>query len=138
MYSTVIQHVVHLHGTLAANASGVIPAWSNIGVKLLEVAASSSNAGDATLKIGTTTDDDAYMTAKAIGVSSAPIWFTVTNFDGVLADSLHITCPQHAPKTVFTWTLDFDGDGGVAAANVDLVFTLLIGGVNSDVTGLLV
>jgi hypothetical protein len=138
MYPNVIQHTVHIHGTLAANATGVIPSWSNTGAKLLEVSAVSANAGDATLKIGTLTNDDAYMTAKPIGVSSAPEWFTVEDFDGVLGDALGLTCPQHAPGTVFTWTLDYDGDGGTAAAHVDLVFTLLIGGVNSDVTGLLV
>ena len=138
MYANIVQHTVHLHGTLGANASGVIPSWSNTGAKLLEVAACSSNAGDATLKIGNATDDDAYMTAQAIGVSSEPEWFTVEDFDGALSDELGLTCPQHAPSTVFTWTLDYDGAGGTAAANVDLVFTLLIGGVNSDVTGLLV
>lgn len=138
MHSNMIRHTVHLPGTLSANASGVIPAFSNTGLKLLEAAASSSNAGSATLKIGTKTDDDAYMTAKAIGVSNEPVHFTVKDFDGTLADPLKTTCPQHAPRTVFTWALDFDGAGGDAAADVDLVFTLLIGGVNSDVTGLLV
>jgi len=138
MHSNMIRHTVHLPGTLSANASGVIPAFSNTGLKLLEAAASSSNAGSATLKIGTKTDDDAYMTAKAIGVSNEPTHFTVKDFNGALGDALGVTCPQHAPKTVFTWTLDFDGAGGTAAADVDLVFTLLIGGVNSAVTGLLV
>ena len=87
MYANTVQHTVHLHGTLGANASGVIPSWSNTGAKLLEVAACSSNAGDATLKIGNATDDDAYLKAKAIGVSSEPEWFTVEDFDGDLADA---------------------------------------------------
>ncbi|MEI2676876.1 MAG: hypothetical protein V9G29_02900 [Burkholderiaceae bacterium] len=61
-----------------------MPAFSNTGIKLLEVAASSSNAGSATLKLGTKTDDDAYMTAKVIGVSNEPTHFTVKDFDGAL------------------------------------------------------
>lgn len=140
MYSTIIRHTVHLHGTLGANAQGVLPMWSNKGGKLLEVAAVASNNSDATLKIGrggTSADDDGYMTAKAIGDSGTPVYFKLADFNGALADSLHITEPQLGPQGLITWTLDYDGAGGTAAANVDLVFTIQLGGANSDVTGLL-
>ena len=139
MYQVQINHVVHLHGTLGANAQGVVPTWNKVGATLLEVAAVSSNAGNATLTLGVggdSPDADGIMTAQAIGVSGEPTWFTVADFDGALADSLHKTCPRLGPATCFTWALDFDGAGGTAAANVDLVFTLLVGGVHSGVSGL--
>jgi hypothetical protein len=75
------------------------------------------------------------MTAKVIGDSGAPVWFTVDDFNGALADTLKKTCPRLGPAATLTWTLDYDGAGGTAAANVDLIFTVLIGGVTSGVSG---
>ncbi len=139
MYEVQVNHVVHLNGTLGANAQGVVPTWKKQGATLLEVSAVASNASDATLKIGiggASPDDDGIMTAQAIGDSGTPVWFTVADFDGALADGLHKTCPRLGPANCFTWALDFDGAGGTAAANVTITFTLLVGGVNSGVSGL--
>lgn len=139
MYEVQVNHVVHLHGTLGANATGVVPTWKKVGATLLEVSAVSSNAGSATLIIGkggVGVDANGYLIEHAIGVSGAPVWFTVADFDGALADPLLKTCPRIGPEDTFTWTLDYDGAGGTAAANVDIVFTLLIGGVHSHVNGL--
>jgi hypothetical protein len=139
MYGVQVNHVVHLNGTLAANAVGFVPTWKKQGATLLEVSAVASNDSDATLKIGvggTSPDDDGIMTAKVIGDSGAPVWFTVADFNGALADTLKKTCPRLGPESTFTWTLDYDGASGTAAANVTITFTLLIGGAVSGVSGL--
>ena len=47
MYGVQINHVVHLNGTLAANAQGVIPTWSKQGATLLEACAVGGNANAA-------------------------------------------------------------------------------------------
>lgn len=139
MHGMRVTFTIHLAGTLGANQQGVIPAWKNTGFTLLEVAAVASNDSDATLKIGiggTNADDDGIMTAKAIGDSNTPKFFTVADFNGALADSLNMSAPRLGPGDTVTWTLDYDGAGGTAAANVDIVFTVLEGGVDSNVTGL--
>lgn len=139
MHGMRVTFTVHIGGTLGANQQGVIPAWKNTGFTLLEVAAVGSNANDATLTLGVggaSPDTDGIMTAKAIGDSNAPVIFTVADFNGALADSLAKSNPRFGPGDTLTWLLDYDGAAGTAAANVDLVFTVLEGGVDSNVTGL--
>ena len=114
---------VHLHGTLAANASGafVLPC----GATLVEVSACASNDSDATLQVGAAADADGVMTAAVIGDSSVPVVKNAADFDGALCDQ---KSGYHAAKgTVFTWVLDFDGSSGTAAQNVDILFTFLEG-----------
>lgn len=105
---------VHLHGALAANASGVVPMPAHVGATLLEVAASASNANSATLALGvggTSPDTDAIMTEQLIGQSGAPEFFLVGDFDGVLADPLHTDCPRFGPQALLTWNLNYNGTG---------------------------
>ena len=111
MNDTRTQQTIHIPGTLSANATGVIPMWSNKGGTLLEVAACSSVASPATLMLGTAADPDGYMTAKAIGQSGVPTIFKVANFDGVLADPIRSSHPRLMPKTAVTWTLNYNGPG---------------------------
>ena len=106
-----IEHPVHLPGTMSADAQGVIPAHTNTGILLLEVAAVASNDSDATLMIGLDDDEDGIMTAKAIGDSGTPRIFKVADFDGVLADPIHTSNPQLEPQQHFTWKLNFNGAG---------------------------
>lgn len=139
MHGMRVTYTVHLGGTLGANQQGVIPAWKNTGFTLLEVAAVASNNSDATLTIGVggaSPDTDGIMTAKVIGDSNAPVIFTVKDFNGALADALAMSAPRFGPGDTITWLLDYDGSAGTAAQNVDLVFTVLEGGVDSNVTGL--
>jgi hypothetical protein len=114
---------VHLHGTLAANAQGAFPL--PIGMTLEAVAAVAGNDSDAKLQLGTGGDADGIMTAKAIGGSGTPLTFVKTNFDGSQCDARNP--PHFAKGTVITWLLDFDGDGGDAAADVTLLFSFLEG-----------
>lgn len=118
--------LVHLPGTLAANQQGVIRIPLQ-GATLVEVAATGSNANDAKLTIGTAADADGILVAGAIGDSSDPAVFTPRTFNGALADPLDISCPHLAKDTVLVWSLDFDGAGGTAAADVDIQFNFLEG-----------
>lgn len=119
-------HTIHLPGTLAANAGGVI-ALPLQGARLVAVAACGANANDARLTLGTADDPDGILVAGAIGDSSTPVVFTEQQFDGALADPLKLSAPHFVKHTVLTWALDFDGAGGAAAANVDLELFFLEG-----------
>lgn len=112
---------IHLHGTLTANATfrWKVPAP---GFHVKHVSAGQSNAGSATLKLGTTSDDDAILTEYAIGVSGTPNEKTVTDFattnpTGKLAEG-----------DILLGTLDYDGSSGTAGQNVTIVITLTEGG----------
>lgn len=105
---------IHISGTLSADLQGVLPGWKNTGRTLIEVAALASNDSDATLLIGiggASPDDDAIMTGKAIGDSGTPAYFTVADFDGVLADVLRSSAPRLLPQVDLTWKLNFNGPG---------------------------
>lgn len=113
----------HIHGTLSADAAFV---WTQRRpCTIRAVQAVGSNANDATLKVGTTTDDDAYITAFAIGDSDVPVVKkTMAHFDGATADSQF---PHVPADTVVKLTLDHDGAGGTAAADVTIVVECLEG-----------
>jgi len=117
------QQAYHIPGTLGADVAIVFTAFTNCVLR--HVSAVGSNANDATLKIGTTTDDDGYITAFAIGDSSAPVEKqALSDFDGALADSQF---PRISDGDVVKLTLDYDGAGGTAAADVTIVLTFVAG-----------
>lgn len=113
--------LVHLGGTLAADAAGVIRIPLQ-GATLVEVVATGANANGARLNLGTVADPDGYLVAARIGQSGVPAVFTAREFDGVLADSLRWSPPHLAKHAVMAWALDFDG------ADVDAVQTVTIDG----------
>src|SRR5512135_3766963 len=98
---------VHLHGTLAANAQGAfaLPCPAT----LVEVSACASNDSDATLKVGTSADDDGIIAAAAIGDSSAPKVWDRGDFGGALVTG---QLYHGARGTIVSWALDFDGSSG--------------------------
>lgn len=109
---------VHLHGTLAANASGrfSLP----FGATLEAVQSVASNDSDATLLVGTTSTSNAYLTAHTIGDSEVPVTKSGSAFVGGQA-------PYIAAGTVLEWLLDFDGSAGTAAQNVTILFVFAEG-----------
>lgn len=114
---------IHLHGTLAANAQGafLVPC----ACSLVMVTACGSNANDALLivgKGGANGDADGYCTSEGIGDSSAP---KIIPLDGALVTEA--TPPHLGAATIVTWGLDFDGAGGAAAADVDILFAFTEG-----------
>jgi hypothetical protein len=107
---------VHVPGTLAANITFHFKAPFDL--QLIGVQAVGSNANDATIKVGTTSDDDAYLLAASIGDSGAPVEFGKSNFVGT-------QYPHISDGTVILVTVDFDGSSGTAVQNltVVLIFT---------------
>ena len=115
---------VHFHGTMAADGSF---RWKVPGpLTLVHVSAVASNAASTQIKLGTTVDDDGYLTAAAVGQSGAPAVFDRGDFNGALnADTAE--CPHLDAGTVLLLTVDFDGAAGTAGQNVSVVVTLLEG-----------
>ena len=113
----------HIPGTLSADAA--IKFVMPFGAQLIHVQGVATNDSDATLKVGTSADDDGYITAFTIGDSSVPTEKeALTDFDGALADSQY---PHIADGTVVVLTLDHDGASGTAAQNVTIVCTFTEG-----------
>jgi len=118
MQEKMITFLLHFGGTLAANQT---ICWTMpCAATLLEVSASGSNTNDATLKVGTTSDDDAYLVAFAIGDGNVPVVKAG-------ADQVDGQAMQIANNTVMLLTLDYDGASGTAAANVTILVTMLTG-----------
>lgn len=93
------QQVYVVPGTLAANHSFQFIAHGNCTLIHASLCNTSANAG--TLKIGTASDDDAYLAATNFGVSSTPAEVGRTGFAGsqfpVIADGsvVVITITDH-------------------------------------------
>ena len=119
----VFQTAFHIPGTLTADAA--IKWVAPFNCQLVHVQAVATNDSDATLKVGTSADDDGYITAFTIGDSSVPTEKeAITDFNGALADSQY---PHITDGTVIVLTLDYDGSGGTAAQNVTIVCTFTEG-----------
>jgi len=114
----VFQQSYHIPGTLSANIT--ITFAAPFDMQLVHVSAVANNDSDATLKIGNSSDDDAYLLAAAIGDSGTPVEKSRVNFIGG-------QYPHIADGTVVVATLDYDGDSGTAAQNVTIVLTFTEG-----------
>jgi len=110
----IFQHTFHVPGTLAANIG--IYYTVPCDCQLQHVSAVASNDSDATLKIGNSGDDDAYLVAATIGDSGTPVEFVRSNFVGG-------QFPHIADGTIVSFILDYDGTGGTAADDFTLVAT---------------
>jgi hypothetical protein len=108
------QVAIHVPGAAAANLSIVWTAYRDL--TLLHVSAVGSNANDATLMIGTTSDTDAYMSATAIGDSKVPVEFDKDDFIG--EEHPHIPA-----GTVVELTVDYDGASGTAVNDLTIILT---------------
>ena len=115
---------VHLHGTLSANAA--MRFKMPCDATLVHAQGVAGNDSDATLKIGSSADDDGYLAAMTIGDSGTPTVWDRGDFDGTL-NSDTAECPHIAKDTILLLTLDYDGASGTAAQNVDIALTFLEG-----------
>ena len=114
----VFQQTWYIQGTLAANHT--ICFTAPFDMQLVHVSCSNSSANAGTLKIGTTSDDDAYLAAENFGVSDAPVEVsTFAGFDGASAASQF---PHIPDGTVVKLTIT-DHASHMAAAAVVLTFT---------------
>ena len=119
----VFQQAYHIPGTLSADIA--IKFTAPFDCQLVHVSAVASNDSDATLKVGTSADDDGYLTAAVIGDSGTPAEKEgISDFVGALADSQF---PHIVDGTIVTVDLDHDGATGTAAQNVTIVLTFTEG-----------
>lgn len=104
----------YIPGTLAGDH--VLEFTAPFDCQLIHAQAHGSNNGDATLMIGKSTDTDAYMTAAAIGDSDVPAEWDRDDFVG---DQF----PHIVDGEIVVLTLDYDGAGGTAVANAQILLT---------------
>ena len=117
----IFQQSYHIPGTLSANLD--IRVKMPIPCSLVHSSAVASNDSDATLKLGTSVDDDGFLVACVIGDSQVPVEKKRADFDGALLTEAGKENPRLAAGDIFVATLDYDGAAGTAAQNVTLVFT---------------
>jgi hypothetical protein len=110
----------HIPGTLAADIAIVFTAPSDC--QLVHSSAVASNDSDATLKIGTTSSDAAYLAAGVIGDSNVPVEKERTDF----VDS-QFPRISDGDGDIVKVSLDHDGAAGTAAADVTIVLTFVEG-----------
>jgi anti-sigma-K factor RskA len=108
----------HIPGTLGADIAIVFTAPSDC--QLVHCSAVASNNSDATLKLGTTSDDDAYLAAGVIGDSNAPV-------EKERADFIGAQFPRISDGDIVKVSLDHDGGSGTAAADATIVLTFVEG-----------
>ena len=119
MNQTRFQNFIHIPGAAAANWD--IRFTVPYDCRLVHVSAVGSNANDAELAIGISTDTNSILVLATIGDSATPVEKTVadwatTNPTGVINKG-----------EIMVLTLDYDGDGGTAAADTTIVLTFLAG-----------
>ncbi len=105
MAMQVFQQSYHIPGALAA--SPVIKFTTPFDMQLIHVSAVQSDTDTATLKIGTSADDDGYLVASNFGVSGTPAEFDRDNFTGALITSGQF--PHIAKGTIVVITITDHG-----------------------------
>lgn len=114
------QQVYLIPGTLAANHTFNFLAACDVQLVHASLGNSSANAG--TLKIGVSSDDDAYLAAETFGVSGTPLEVaTPAGFDGVAAGGQYPHIPD-GTNVLITVT-----DHASHMANVCVVLTFTEG-----------
>ena len=109
----------HVPGTLAANITLIFQAVKAMTLVAVQTV-NTANSG-ATFILGTSADDDAYLTTQNLGDSSTP---TVINQK---ASFVGEQFPHIDVGTTIVMTIDYDGAGGTAAANMMVVLEFLEG-----------
>lgn len=112
------QQVYNIPGTLAANHTFAFKAPCDL--QLVHVSLNNSSANAGTLKLGTTSDDDAYLTATNFGVSNSPAQVaTFSGFAGVEAAGQY----PHIPAGTNVLVTITDHASHMANVAVVLTFT---------------
>ena len=116
----VFQQVYVIPGTLAANHTFL--ATMPFNAQLVHVSVVNTTANVGTLKVGKSTDDDAYLAAENVGASSAPaVVSTPAGFDGADAGGAY---PHIPASTILLLTVT---DHASHMANVCVVLTFTEG-----------
>lgn len=117
MNERVVTYCFNVVGALAANYE-----WYTklpFGLTITHVSAVGSNDGDATIKVGVSTDDDSVLTASVVGDSGAPAEYDDADFVS--------RAPHLAKGDILDVTIDYDGDSGTAVKDLQVVITGLVG-----------
>ncbi len=109
----------HVPGTLAANITLIFQAVRDMTLISVQTV-NTANSG-ATFILGTSADDDAYLTTQNLGDSSTPVVISAK------ASFVGEQFPHIAAATIIVMTIDYDGAGGTAAANLTVVLEFLEG-----------
>ncbi|MGH2538227.1 MAG: hypothetical protein ACRDHL_12590 [Candidatus Promineifilaceae bacterium] len=110
---------IHIPGTLAANVNW---RWqAPFDCRLAHVSAVGSNANDASLSLGVSSDPDSILTASAVGDSDVPAEYGRADWAGTNPSG------RLNQGDILVATVDFDGAGGTAAQNLTVVLTLVEG-----------
>ena len=104
-------------GTLAANWA--IEFVCPFDMQLVHVSVSTSNTNNGTIKIGSSSDDDAYLTVQDLPDDDQDE-YERTDFVGE-------QFPHISTGTVVVVTVDYDGASGTAAADLTVVLTFTEG-----------
>jgi len=118
MQEKAVIYTFHAPGTMSADLD--IRFKLPFGATLIHVSAVGSNSNDATIKVGTSSDDDAAMTAKSFGDSGTPAEYDEDDFVG--SEFYHFDDGD----TVVV-TIDYDGNSGTAVDDPTVVLTFLTG-----------
>jgi len=107
-------------GTLAAPVDFKATIPSPCTIQHLSMCQSNA-AGDARIKIGTSSDDDAYLAYTAAGQDGVPVVLSA------LSDWIDSVRPHLAKDEVFAVYVDHDGDSGTAGDDLTIVITFTEG-----------
>jgi hypothetical protein len=109
-----VQTIV-IPGTLSAAVQYVATVPSDCTIRHISMV--QSNAGDARVKIGTSADDDEFLTYTTLGVSGTPVVLDAAT------DFRYDAFPRLEKDDVLKIYIDHDGIGGTAAQDVTFVLT---------------
>jgi len=115
MQGSHIIYSFHTPGALSANANIRFTALRTMTLQHVSVVG--SNASDATIDIGISTDTDSILDGSAFGDSNTPATYSRSNFA-----STNETGLVNAGEIVVI-TIDFDGASGTAVADSTIVLT---------------
>lgn len=113
------QQMIHIPGTLSANV--VVKYAAPVDCQLVHLSAVASNASDGRVKLGTSADDDAFLTYTDLGAGGTPV-----EIEGA-ANWRSATVPRIQDGDVVVITVDYGGGAGTAAADVTLLLTFTEG-----------
>ena len=109
-------HTIVVPGTLAA---AIAYAWTApMDCTLQHVSMVQSNAGNGRVKIGTSADDDIFLTYTDMGLSGTPV-----EISAPAGGFRYAATPRIKKGDIVKLNLDHDGASGTAAADACIVLT---------------
>ena len=106
----------HFPGTMSADTTA---RWTApMDCTLQHASLNQSNAGSARIKVGTSADDDVFLSLTNAGVSGTPVELFAN-----LGEFRYGATPRIKKGDILVLTVDHDGAAGTAAADLTVVLT---------------